>query len=150
MTYTSKLPDQPSALIRLALGDLQKCMADPVYKIDMRHWHMPADDESNCSVCLAGAVLAQTFKMLPSTLIHNLHYYLSDPNDSDKLAALDDFRTGDLVDGLIVMGFDPQGNSALDGMGQLNGGLAPFDADDPKIFFDDMNTIADALERCGY
>ena len=149
MTNTSKLPDQPSALIRVALGDLQKCLADPIYKIDMRTWHKPVDNGTHCFVCLAGSVLAQTFKVPPSESIPAIRHFI-DCNELDKLEALDYFRTGNIFDGLILMGFDPQGNSALDEMGQLNGGLAPFDADDPKIFFDDMNTIADAFERCGY
>ena len=41
MTYEPKLPDKPSELIRVALGDLAKCMADPRYFIDMRGWHIP-------------------------------------------------------------------------------------------------------------
>ena len=149
MTYTSKLPDQPSALIRVALADLQKCIDDPVYKIDMRTWHKPVDSGTHCSVCLAGSVLAQTFKVPTSESIPAIRHFV-DCNELDKLEALDYFRTGNIFDGLILLICDPQGVSALDEISQLNGSISEFDEHSPENFFDNMNAIADAFERCGY
>ena len=166
MTYTSKLPDKPSALIRAALDDLKKCMADPTYEINMATWHKPLvnqRDSAHCSVCLAGAVLAQTFKIPASEPIAALRPFGTpgvpanplDPlvrrfhGDIDKLRAIDDFRAGAILDGLISMGYSPD-NAALDGMGDLDRRLAAFDKDFPEAFFNDMHKIADDLERCGY
>ena len=33
-------PDKPSELIMLALGDLNACMNDPDYLINMKEWHL--------------------------------------------------------------------------------------------------------------
>ena len=52
---------KPSELIRLALKDLEACEKDPDYEINMNVWHKPVGDQ--CMVCLAGAVMAQTFEM---------------------------------------------------------------------------------------
>jgi hypothetical protein len=66
-----KLPNKLSALLRLAVSDAQKCEADPRYELDMGRWHEPITWEGNdgkdrCAVCMAGAILAQTFELLPS------------------------------------------------------------------------------------
>ena len=166
MTYPSKLPDQPSALIRAALDDLKKCMADPTYEINMATWHKPLinqGDSAHCSVCLAGAVLAQTFKMPSSESISALRPFgesgiphgTRNPlvqrfaGDIDKLRAIDDFRAGAIYDGLISLGYSPNA-AALYGMGNLERRMAAFDKDYPEPFFSDMHKIADDLERCGY
>ena len=166
MTYTSKLPDQPSALIRVALDDLKKCMDDPIYEINMGTWHKPIFGQYNfisCSVCLAGSVLAQTFKIPASESIPPLRPFgesgvPSAPNnpmfrrfdsDIDKLRAIDDFRAGAIVDGLISMGYALD-YATLNGMGNPDRIMAAFDKDYPEPFFDDIHKIADDLERCGY
>ena len=171
MTYPSKLPDQPSALIRAALADLKKCMADPTYVINMATWHKPLPEHeppfgrtnsAQCSVCLAGAVLAQTFEMSASESISALrpfgqtgvpHNPLNPlvqrfASDIEKLRAIDDFRAGAIIAGLISMGCSPNAE-ALNRMGSLNRRMAAFDKDFPEPFFNDMNKIADDLERCG-
>lgn len=64
------LPDKPSELLRVAIRDLKACAADPKYKIDMGVWHRAARDyrgDDYCSVCLAGAVLAQSCSVPLST-----------------------------------------------------------------------------------
>lgn len=64
---TQQLPDRPSELLRLALSDLRKCEQDPTFRIDMGVWLLPAGVNTlegryydQCSVCLAGSVIAQT------------------------------------------------------------------------------------------
>jgi len=47
-------------IIRQAVADMLLCDADPRYQIDMSHYHYPK--RGKCSVCLAGAYLAQTLK----------------------------------------------------------------------------------------
>jgi hypothetical protein len=51
------LPNTPSELIRLAIKDLELCEQDSKYVINMVVWYM--DEGEHCSVCLAGAVMAQ-------------------------------------------------------------------------------------------
>lgn len=54
--YQIRLPDKPSAFIRVALEDLKKVERDRLSCVDMTSWHSSYDDGS-CSVCLGGAVL---------------------------------------------------------------------------------------------
>lgn len=61
--HNFNLPDKPSALIIMALEDLEKVEKDPRYVVDMDHlWHGPVyenlADNAICSVCLAGAVMS--------------------------------------------------------------------------------------------
>lgn len=54
------LPELPSALIRLAVKDLEACQHDKRYHINMRTWHCAEElGLEVCTVCLAGSVLAQ-------------------------------------------------------------------------------------------
>lgn len=98
------LPDKPSELIRVALADLEKCENDPKYEIFMGTWHDPYPSAGVCDVCLAGSVLAKTMGFDPSVYVAPYDHHLSSEN-SAKLSALDDFRTGDLRVGLSCMGF---------------------------------------------
>ena len=150
MTYTSKLPGQPSALIRVALADLQKCIADPIYKIDMKTWHKPVDSGKHCSVCLAGSVLAQTLNVLPGESIPTQGPFAwRFFSDNKKLLALNYFRIGAFFEGLILMGVPhPYNDAALDEVRHLP--VVEYDKEHPELFFSAMNKTADALERCGY
>ncbi len=83
------LPDKPSALLRLALRDLEACERDTRYIIDMQDWHEPRGDL--CHVCLSGAVMTQSLAMD--------RFYSCNPADFDhelasKLEALDEARVG--------------------------------------------------------
>ncbi len=103
------LPDKPSALLRLAVSDAQKCEADPRYELRMSTWHRPnyynyQDADSplpRCLVCMAGAVMAQTFGLDPSEQ--------SDPEDCEdettrrRLNAIDDMRRGHLLWAAILV-----------------------------------------------
>jgi hypothetical protein len=85
----SSLPDKPSELIRVALWDLMQCEQDERYRIEMGIWHYAINDR-DCAVCLAGAVIAKTFGVLPTQV--------RDPSDfppdvKRKLYALDCLRT---------------------------------------------------------
>lgn len=53
-------PTKASEAIRLALADLEKCEANPHYRINMGLWHGRKASTGPCYVCLAGAVMAQT------------------------------------------------------------------------------------------
>lgn len=104
-----KLPDKPSALIRLALRDLEKTERSRSYKVAMHTWH---ESNGHCTVCFAGAVMAQTLNipknmdMDPSTLCGGIWYgdcgVMQFKNKSQrvdlerKLLALNNLRQGDV------------------------------------------------------
>ena len=92
------LPDKPSELIRIALDDLEACEADPRYEIDMGRWHGAADP--TCSVCLAGAVMAQRLRISLDTDASPSSF---DPDTDCKLLALNEFRMGYIGSGLDFM-----------------------------------------------
>jgi len=101
-----RLPSKPSALITLALNDLRKVERSKNYKVNMEQWHSPRSfisrgDQAICQVCLAGAVMAKTFKCSPG------HHKFPD-SFGDRLTfkfdALDSFRTGEMASGLTQLG----------------------------------------------
>jgi hypothetical protein len=97
----TKLPDKPSELILIALEDLEKCEADPIYKIDMGTWHEPLS-YSKCEVCAAGAVMAQS-------LGARANWY-RDPDwfeypICDKLLAINSLRMGKISMAFYLLGF---------------------------------------------
>lgn len=94
-----KLPDTLWELIDTALTDLKKCEQLPdKYRIDMWVWHEYGEEtlevSGRCSVCLAGAVLAQTCgieytrSLVPGEL---------DPDTKKKLYAIDSVRNGNII-----------------------------------------------------
>ena len=106
------LPDKPSELIKLALGDLRtvESLSDR-YKVDMDYYHVPKDsnvfnraNRGKCLVCFAGAVMAQTLEVdidesfLPADF---------DADTRSKLNALDHFRKGVCHQGFYCMGLPP-------------------------------------------
>lgn len=97
---TQQLPDLPSELLRLALSDLRKCEQDPTFRIDMGVWLLPAGVNTlfersydQCSVCLAGSVMAQTLKH-PLGLSGGPSDWRFDT--SRKLRVLNSFRMGNI------------------------------------------------------
>ncbi len=94
----SVLPDKPSDLIYVALRDLAKCERSPKYNIDMTDWHYPADD-GVCEVCLAGSVMAKTFKVDRNEDLTPCGIGIA-PSDALKLGALNHFRAGEIIYGL--------------------------------------------------
>ena len=62
------LPRVPSALITLAIDDLELVERDRRYSVNMNTWHRPGvthklslSASGACQVCLAGAVMAKSF-----------------------------------------------------------------------------------------
>ncbi len=99
----STLPNKPSQLIKLALTDLETVEKNPRYEIDMERWHEPwierMDSDGHreyiCHVCLAGAVLANTFK---EDYHKNFDPYHFSPEVKTKLIAIDYLRQGEIED----------------------------------------------------
>jgi hypothetical protein len=95
------LPDKPSELIRLAIGDLCKVEKNPIYRINMNVWHSPNYKDMICEVCLAGAVMAGSLDANPSFLTSPLDY--CEPSIYCKLQALDKFRRGTFLEGVSYL-----------------------------------------------
>ena len=150
MTFESKLPNKPCELISLALSDFRKCLEDVNYKIDMRVCHAPGI--YHCSICLVGAVLAQTFEVSQHSHISPSEYFgkEQDKSDRDKLEALDFFRRGEIRLGIRYMGREPERSEAFNKAVELGHALPPFNEDHPEIFIRNMDDIAYALDRAGY
>lgn len=133
------LPNKPSELIRIALTDLQSCVADPEYYIiNMDTWHEPVKN-GKCEVCMAGAVMAKTLNIdrerreFPSSLGSKF---------SSKLCAIDYFRGG-----YVGLAFMRLLLSFKDGK-KYDRIIPSFDLKD-KFFFA-MYRLADDLEKDGY
>lgn len=88
------LPKIPSALIRLAIADLEAVEKDSRYVVCMNDWHIP--DPMGCHVCLAGAVMAKTI----GAPIDEFAFPNLADNCTSQLVALNDFREGNLESGL--------------------------------------------------
>ena len=135
----SSLPDKPSALIRLALDDLAKCEQDPRYTINMCAWHFPHGD-GNCSVCLAGAVMAQHLNI--SVQEERFPSSFDDFELNRKLRALNAFRAGWITGGLDHLGITIPENL----IGSMTVESYRYDADQ---FYTDMRHMANILEKEG-
>lgn len=104
------LPEKPSALLELALNDLEAVEKLPRYMVDMVDWHqlrtvyimakdgLGTESHVVCSVCLAGAVLAVSLKVPEDLRITPLA--LKDRRLSTKLLTIDDLRIGDVKSAL--------------------------------------------------
>ena len=99
-----QLPDKLSALLRIAVRDAQKCEVSDEYVLDMSVWYAPSSkaDDDTCSVCMAGAVMAQTLKASP----HPEGRYPSGFDDATagKLRAIDNMRMGDFIEAAQLLG----------------------------------------------
>lgn len=128
---TATLPDKPSELIRVALDDLAKCEADPdSFTINMGDWLVP--ENGKCSVCLAGAVMAQSINVDRSRAL--TPYFLGE-SVRDKLLALNLLRVGDVRIGLSFMGIDK-------GCDMPSSRMVARYRDDPAQFRADMLQLA--------
>ena len=60
-----KPPAKLSALLALAIGDMERMLADSRYQPDSGEWHRPHGPTGRCHACLAGAVVAGTLGASP-------------------------------------------------------------------------------------
>lgn len=95
------LPKKPSKLLTVALQDLSKAEKNAKYSIYMNDWHDPHTEK--CKVCLAGAVMAFSLNapiqelLIPEDFADSLQF---------KLEAIDLFRSGNIHQGLELLGFE--------------------------------------------
>lgn len=91
---------KPSELLRIALGDLEKCEANDSYQIDMRQWVRSGEV---CSVCLAGCVMVQTLNML-FWRGQVLNPRMAFDEWPERLYAIESFARGKIDQALRLMG----------------------------------------------
>lgn len=140
----TELPDLPSALIRLAVHDLELVESDSRYRVSMDYWHRPntsifgctlSFDFKYCNVCLAGAVLAKSIGVAPDAIMRLCDL---EPVVSNKMVALDNFRVGKINRALSYMNHTHKENVE-------DREVVPYEQD-PKFFKAEMLEIADYLE----
>lgn len=138
MTAKTKkhLPNKLYKLIRVALADMRKCMESDKYEIQMGVWHAPVED-GICAVCAAGAVMAQTLKRKPTRELDPFDFSV---DIQTKLLSLNALRMGFVGLAINEMGL-PEPKKNYDCY------ISPFDPDEPKFFFRDMEALATRLEK---
>lgn len=151
---TPKLGKKPSEVIRQAVDDLKKIEKDKRFIINMGCWFGPLNAETDendeliltpktkCEVCLAGAVIAAAGNN-PMEFIDPDFFSMT---VSNKLEALDYFRSGEIAQGLERMGYD----YSSDKFKYLSKNIDITQYDENKVKFKkEMLQLADELERCG-
>lgn len=141
------LPDEPSALIRLALSDLMDVARDPRYRIDMAQWHEPDEQGELCYVCLSGAVAANTLKLPPD---RSLSWDQISDDASNKLTAIDDLRTGEISLAFETLGIQDAASLAVAEAIQSRVQPMPSHREDAGAFMLAMEDLARQLEEEGF
>ena len=148
----SKLPEKPSALIKVALKDLAKIERSRKYKVNMGFWHRTAPGKkAKCEVCLGGSVLAKTLKVPFRQTLQTHEIGVEYGQDvGQKIIALDRFRRGQLMNGLQEMGLRGLvGDKYYKKFGTYFPEITAYEYD-PKKFKEDMLQLAKNLKKIGY
>jgi hypothetical protein len=139
------LPTLPSALIRVAIADLEKAEQDTnTYSINMGDWHRPnasktGDAHLTCSVCLAGSVMA--FSLEAS----DRHSYAPQDYDDATECALEAINA--LREGFIAVAqdyLDP--DMDMPGWEAVDDRIVTHYEEDPAKFKAEMLQMASDLE----
>ena len=149
-TQQIELPDNLIDLLKLTVSDARKCQADDRYIMYMGTWHRPvcaydmtdiikSKDVGKCFVCMAGGIIAQTFKQPITDSISP-----SDFGDDNylKLDLIDDIRIGNWD----TVNFHLLGWEILDPERIVE--YTSFDLEDGNL--DEWERLIKALEDSGY
>ena len=87
------LPNKLGELLQHALMDLDVVEASSDYEIDMARWHRYTSRDGKCHVCLAGSILAYTYRVGKDfeILVDEIH-----PDIYRKFLAIDALREGNV------------------------------------------------------
>jgi hypothetical protein len=144
MQFEKELPAKPSALILLALADLEWAERNPDYAVNMGHWHSGKNEGRNvCTVCFAGAVMAKTLHA--DSKFDFTPFNFSEPNEI-RLDVIDDFRGGNI--GLACAKLDiPVFDEDVGAEVRVR--ITPY-SDDPELFKAEMRLLAKLFKRFGH
>jgi len=139
MTLT-KLPKKPSALVKLALSDLNRVERSKGYTVDMKRFHSGG---RTCRVCFAGAVMAKSLGLAKNET------WL--PGDFDRevrsaLWALDALRSGEVGEALEEL--EIEGHLNENDECDLDRKVTPYKVS-PADFRADMRELVRDLEEVG-
>ena len=147
-----KLPNKPSALIRVAIADMKAASKSRKYTINMDHWHLPSDrgtkETKTCYVCLAGSVMAFSLDACRKEVVSTVHY---DDYTEDRLIALDEFRN-EVEEPVLLITIGKISEARRDALSALDmkhcGRMAGNSkAQNKPKFYRDMLWLADRLEE---
>ena len=117
-TKARALPDLPSELLIVAMEDLEAVERSERYRIDMGDWHSPSSesDDEYCSVCHAGAVMANSLQA-------GINRYCV-PSDEvertkNKLRAINEIREGNIFNFFRYLNILVPGSFIEDGCGSV-------------------------------
>jgi len=144
-----RLPDKPSALIRLGLADLRKVEKSSKYKVSMRSWHSP---NGVCSVCFAGAVMAGTLRLPRSTRVSSFDDWSKwfDRDTDNKLCAINRLREGHVGSAFALLGRSQIGGNDYEAGHKFDRYIRDYEDDGAGAFHADMEQLAKDLESKGY
>jgi hypothetical protein len=137
-----ELPDTLSGLLRLAVADAQKCANDPRYVLQMGSWHEPG--LKRCSVCMAGAVMAQSLNADP-----RIQVLPEDYQDEYDLMAIDEMRCGDMLGAASTLGLMPNADQEVALFKAEQEVRADFDVVAGRASWDTYLKAATILEKAG-
>lgn len=137
------LPNKPSALIRVALADLERAEKTEGFSVNMNAWHSFNERSGKREVCLGGAVAAFSLQE-PPTQIFCFFDVNRAPTLRNKLMAINLFRIGGsyIASGLAMC------NEELHANLTENITITPYSIH-PAKFKSDMNNLADLFEKHG-
>lgn len=137
-------------LLDLALKDLKKCDEDENFEIDMAVW-FNVDAHNKCTVCMAGAVLAQEVHGGDIQNVGKSYTPGSTPIPS-KMHAIDDLRELCISSAYTrIYGVHPEGNLMMDiddiFQKITNNNEPPTYRDDKEHFYKVMEELQSELKK---
>jgi len=135
-----KLPKKLSDLIVVALEDMEKCEKNSDYKLDMT-WAFHERRGPVCSVCFAGAVMAQTLGADINASAVGTHDF--GQHNKVRLVALDNIREGQFLNALAKINIEKNDDVEL-----LEDQITSHE-EDPKKFKEEMLFASGILAAVG-
>lgn len=156
------LDAMPSKRILLSVDDIEAAERSPHYTVEMTIWHAPDRPSGLCSVCLAGAVLANRHPIRPDQIYVGPfdtdapNEYATSAHWDRILSSLDALRSGYVNGYMLDDGRIP--DEAVETFMTRHGphdpdapflGFVPYD-DDPAAFKAWARDVAGKLAAAGY
>lgn len=135
-----KLPAKLSDCLEVALADLTAVERMKAYTINMGDWHAPRGprnlygkviEQTSCSVCFAGSVMARTLKVAPTERFNPEDF---SEHNSVRFSAINALRCGSIGDAFETIGKElPWGLIGVVGVQDYDSNPAEFKRDMRKL-----------------